>query len=117
MATGRSNIIRLQYTPDGSIVSHLRFALRHEPIDLGVLVAAQKAMDPAELTDWIRREPTGAYSHRAWFFYETITGRRLDLDPVTTGNCGDSTWSLDWARMAPRRLPRLRVVAIAFGCS
>jgi hypothetical protein len=68
-----------QYTPAGSLVSHLRFALRHEPVDLGVLVATFKAIDPAEVAKWVHAEPTGAYSRRAWFLYETFTGRELDL--------------------------------------
>lgn len=75
-----------QYDTDGSVVSHLRFALRHEPVDLGVLVAVLKAMVPAELESWVRAEPTGAYSRRAWFFYETFTGRTLDLQDTRTGN-------------------------------
>lgn len=75
-----------QYETDGSVVSHLRFALRHEPTDLGVLVAVLKAMAPAELESWVRAEPTGAYSRRAWFFYEHFIGRTLDLEDARTGN-------------------------------
>lgn len=75
-----------QYETDRAVASHLRFALRHEPIDLGVLVAVLKAMVPAELESWVRAEPTGAYSRRAWFFYETFTGRTLDLEDTRTGN-------------------------------
>ena len=52
--------------------------LRHEPIDLGVLVATFKAIEAADLEAWVRAEPTGAFSRRAWFFYETFTGRMLD---------------------------------------
>ena len=37
------------------------------------------AYDPAELEAWVRAEPTGAYARRAWFLYEWLTGRRLDL--------------------------------------
>lgn len=75
-----------QYDTDGTVASHLRFALRHEPIDLGVLVAVLKAMVPAELESWVRAEPTGAYSRRAWFFYETFAGRTLDLEDTRAGN-------------------------------
>lgn len=75
-----------QYATDATVVSQLRFALRHEPVDLGVLVAALKAIDPAELEAWVKAEPTGAFSRRAWFFYETFTGRMLALDDVRTGN-------------------------------
>lgn len=75
-----------QYATDGSIVSHLRFALRHEAFDLAVLVSALKAIQASELEAWVRAEPTGAFSRRAWFFYETFTGRELDLDDVRVGN-------------------------------
>lgn len=74
------------YRPDDSAVSHLRFALRHEPIDLGVLIATLKAIDATDLEAWVRAEPTGAFSRRAWFFYETFTGKTLDLGNVSAGN-------------------------------
>lgn len=76
-----------RYTPaDDSAVSHLTFALRHEPIDLRILVGSLKAIAPDDLAAWVRREPTGAYSRRVWFFYETFTGRTLDVPAASTGN-------------------------------
>src|SRR5271166_6277423 len=69
-----------RYATDGTVTSHLRFALRHEPVDLAILVAALKKLDPPDIEAWVRAEPTGAYSRRAWFFYETFTGRTLDLE-------------------------------------
>ena len=98
------------YATDGSAVSHLRFALRHEPVDLGTMVAALKAIEPAELETWVRTEPTGAFSRRAWFLYETFTGRTLDVEDVRTGNYVPV---LDPARhvVAERRnSPRHRIV-------
>ena len=86
---GDSRIVELyprQYAADGSIAAHLRFALRHEPVDLGVLVAALKTIEASELEGWVRAEPTGAFSRRAWFFYETFTRRTLDLEGVRAGN-------------------------------
>ena len=74
------------YAPDGSIVAHLRFALRREPVDLGVLAAAFKMIQAADIENWVRAEPTGAFSRRAWFFYEMFTGRTLDLENVRSGN-------------------------------
>lgn len=68
-----------QYLPSDSLEGHLRFALRYEPIDLAVMAALFKACDARELEAWIRREPNGAYARRAWFLYEWLTGRRLDL--------------------------------------
>lgn len=75
-----------QYQSDGSYISHLRFALRYEPLDLGVLVAALKVIGGDEIRQWVLREPTGSYSRRAWFFYETFVGEKLDLPDVTQGN-------------------------------
>lgn len=77
---------RRQYANDETVVSHLRFALRHEPADLGILIATLKTIDPAVIETWVRSEPTGVYSRRAWFLYETFTGKTLDLEDVRTGN-------------------------------
>lgn len=76
----------MRYRPEGSVISHIRFALRHEAFDLGVLVAALKATDPGEIEAWVRAQPTGAFSRRAWFLYETFTGRTLDLEHAIAGN-------------------------------
>ena len=87
--THGSRIVELysrQYAADGSVVSHLRFALRHEPLDLGVLAAALETTAPAEIVAWVRAEPTGAFSRRAWFFHEMVTGRTLDLEDARAGN-------------------------------
>ncbi len=75
-----------QYATDSTIVAQLRFALRHEPLDLGVIAATMKTIDAATLEDWLRREPTGGFSRRAWFFFELFTGRTLDLPDARIGN-------------------------------
>ena len=76
----------LHYAPDHSITGHLRFTLRHEPFDMRILAAAFRQIDASTLEDWVRREPTGAYSRRAWFLYETLTGRTLDVGDARSGN-------------------------------
>jgi len=67
-------------------VAHVKFALRHEPIDLTVLVAALRQTPVRDLEDWIAREPTGAFARRAWFLYETFAGGPLDVPDATSGN-------------------------------
>ncbi len=67
------------YTPDDDLVGHLRFALKYEPLDLGVIASAFSVAGGADVERWVRREPTGAYARRAWFLYEWLTGHKLDL--------------------------------------
>jgi Fic family protein len=69
------------YAPKGPF-GHLKFALRYEPLDLGVLKAAFEAIGPGPIGDWIRQEPTGAYARRAWYLYEMLTGQTLDVPEV-----------------------------------
>ncbi len=74
------------YAPGDDPAAHVKFALRHEPIDLGVLVAALKRISPAEMLAWHDAEPTGKYFRKAWFLYERFAGRRLDVPDATMGN-------------------------------
>jgi Fic family protein len=91
-------------------IAHLRFALRHEPTDLTVLVAALGRIAPKELEAWVSREPTGTYARRAWFLYETFVGERLD---VPDANLGNYALALDPQRhlVGPRRNSRRHRVA------
>lgn len=67
------------YMPDDDLAGHLKFALKYEPVDLGVWARVFAACDRRELEAWVRREPTGAYARRAWFLFEWLTGVPLDL--------------------------------------
>ena len=78
-----------RYATDGTLIGNVRFALRYEPVDLGILHAALLAIGPDALTAWVRTEPSGAYSRRAWFFYEMLTGHTLDLPPAKAGKYVD----------------------------
>lgn len=42
----------LSYLSENSTLGHLRFALKNEPLDLGVLAAAFAKMDPALVEGW-----------------------------------------------------------------
>lgn len=75
-----------QYKTDDSHISNLRFALRYEPIDMGVVIGALRAIGAETIQEWVQSEPTGSYARRAWFLYEYFTGERLALPNVTIGN-------------------------------
>lgn len=80
------NVYTVRHMPEDSISGHLTFALKHEGVDLTVLHALFKVIDPTHIADWVRKEPTGRYSRRIWFFYEWLTSKTLDIPDATSGN-------------------------------
>jgi len=90
-ATVRENgHVREQYPPAArpaqTLAGQLTFALKHEGIHLEFLARLFEAAPVAELEAWVAAEPTGQYARRAGFFYEYLTGRRLDFPGVAAGN-------------------------------
>ncbi len=68
-----------RYWPGDQLADHLTFALRHEDLDLLILKRAFDAMPANVLQGLVAAAPTGIPSRRAWFLYEWLTGRTLDL--------------------------------------
>jgi hypothetical protein len=83
-------VLPASYAPDPALVDHLEFALKYDGVNLEVLAALFRRVDQApfeqRLTTFVRGRPTGQYARRLWFLYEFLTGRRLAIDDVTTGN-------------------------------
>ncbi|MFN2329428.1 MAG: Fic family protein [Chromatocurvus sp.] len=75
-----------RHQPEETLQGHLTFALKYEGIDLAVLKSLFAKIDPQEIANIVRREPTGRYSRRIWFLYEWLTGEHLILDDATQGN-------------------------------
>lgn len=73
------------YDRGDDAISDLKFSLRYEPVELGLLKAAFRAIGPAPLIDWIKAEPSGQFSRRAWFFYEWLLEERLELPDASLG--------------------------------
>jgi hypothetical protein len=69
------------YAPKG-FFGNFRFALRYEPITLDVYLAIFQAIDAPQLEEWIRSEPTSIFVRRAWYLYELLMGKRLDVPDV-----------------------------------
>src|SRR5690606_14941596 len=75
-----------RHRPEDSLLGHLTFALKYEGLDLGILSALFRSVEPGEITEIVQNEPTGSYSRRIWFLYEWLTGSRLPLEDATRGN-------------------------------
>lgn len=69
------------YAVDG-LYENLKFAVRYEPVDLGVLRAAFARIPPEDLEAWIKQEATGIYARKIWYLYELLTGRILHVQDV-----------------------------------
>lgn len=79
-----------RHAPENTAVGHLALALRYEGVDLGVLSALFAVLPTVVLEDWLREEPTSAYARRCWFFYEWLTGKRLNIADASTRNYVDA---------------------------
>ena len=69
-----------RYWPGDTFADHLTFALRHEDMDVLVLKRVFAAVPQGELEEMVRAAPTGIHARRAWYWYETLTGRRLAVE-------------------------------------
>lgn len=79
-----------RYLPENSFAGHLNFAFRHESIDLLVIKRVFEAISNEELCNFILSTPTGAIARRVWFFYETLTGNKLDIKDASTVTAVDA---------------------------
>ncbi len=71
-----------KYKLEGSFFGHLVFALKYEGVNLGVLSALFKKLEPNILIAEIQLIPWGGYCRRIWFLYEWILDKRLDIPDI-----------------------------------
>lgn len=69
-----------RYWPGDELADHLTFALRHEDIDLLIVKRICDAAPGGVIEAMVRAARTGSHARRAWYLYETLTGRTLDLE-------------------------------------
>ncbi len=69
------------YAAEG-LFENLKFAMRYEPVELGIYRAAFEKIEPETVAEWVRGEQTGIYARRIWYLYELLTGKTLDVPDV-----------------------------------
>lgn len=69
-----------RYWPGDEFADHLAFVLKHEDADFLVLKRIFEAAPRAEIEAMARAAPTALHVRRAWYLYETLTGRTLDVE-------------------------------------
>ncbi|MFZ2235931.1 MAG: Fic family protein [Dokdonella sp.] len=96
--------------PADSLAGHLTFALKREGVHLEFLARLFEIIPADEMRFWIEGEPTGQYARRACYFYEYLTGKRLDVAGVTMGNYVDAVDATEYLTASrPINDPRWRV--------
>ncbi|MGO1076410.1 Fic family protein [Inquilinus sp. CA228] len=71
-----------RHRPEQTLAGQLQFALRWEGVDLGVLAALFRQIEPDDIAAIVRATPTGGFARRLWFLYEWLTESQLDVpDP------------------------------------
>ena len=108
---GAWTVFDKRYWPGDSLADHITFALRHEEIDLLILKRIFEAVPPGEIEAFVRAAPTGTSARRAWYLYETLTGRTLDVDdaPAAHGHRSSRPQGVLYGETAPfEAAPRAR---------
>ena len=85
-----------RYWPGDKVGDHLEFALKYDGVNLALLTQIFEHIPQEELTEYVKAKPTGKYARRIWFFYEFLTGRKLPLDDVSSGNYVDALEPRDY---------------------
>ena len=103
------NVFDKRYWPGESFGDQLGFALRHEDLDLLVLKRLFEAVPPETVTAFVRSALTGASNRRAWFLYEFLTGRTLDIPNAAEASFTDLLDERLYFTAAPRLSRRHKV--------
>ena len=74
------------YLPDDNLYKQLIFALKYEGVDLLVFKKLFEVVSSVEMEEMIQQENLGQYSRRIWFMYEWLTGKKLNIPDLKTGN-------------------------------
>lgn len=74
------------YLPDENLYKQLIFALKYEGVNLLLFKKLFEVLSSIEMEEMIQLENLGQYSRRIWFLYEWLTGKKLNIPDLKTGN-------------------------------
>ena len=78
-------VFRKEYQVPDDPLSHLSFALKHEPLDLSIIERTLKKINRKMIEERLKKS-LGKYERKIGFYYEFLTGESLDIPKMTVGN-------------------------------
>lgn len=98
------------YTPSDDFAGHFEFGLKYEEVHLEFFARLFAIVGAEPIEAWCRREPFGRYARRTGFFFEWLTGQRLDVADVTNGGYVEAISAEQYlTRTRPARIRRWRI--------
>lgn len=79
-------INEIESTSNLLLCGKLEVFLKNESLNLNYLTLKFSEVSESALAEYISKKPLGKYTRRLWFLFEFITGKRLPLDDITSGN-------------------------------
>ena len=76
--------------PLDTIIAHLQFHMRHEVLNLELLVRLFEQIGANDVQAWVNAEPTGSYARRMAFLYEWLMDKHLEVPSNIGGNYVDA---------------------------
>lgn len=98
-----------RYWPGDDFAAHLEFFLKHEDADFLILKRIFDTAPQAEIENIVRAAPTAIHMRRAWYLFETLTGRTLDVPDAPRVNAADLLDPKAYFTGTPRFSKRHRV--------
>ncbi len=91
--TAKGNIEQVygpKYAPaSDNPLHHLEFSLKYDHLNLDFLKALFEKIHIGKIIEFIEASPSGKYARKIGFFYEFLTGQKLELNKTITGNYAD----------------------------
>ena len=96
---------------DATLLDHVLFALKHEDLQLHLLLEALRLVNAEELSEALATQRTGSYLRKAAFLWEKAHGRELPLPWDSTGGNYVDIFDTETYYVGPvwERSQRLRV--------
>ncbi len=91
---------------ESNLLENLEFALKYDGFNFEIIKALYERLNKTEITEYIRKQPTGIYSRKMWYMYEFLMKEQLNIDDCQRIKYVDLLDSKTYFTSRPFRSPR-----------